>query len=109
MPGGFGISLFEKENQMEVEHAERGYGRKTVESMVKDAPKWWIRQLQENRSLMGLSPLKIEGVDDDECSEEQQTINKLERSKYELNALQAAKKLGHSVETAEEVVRRKFD
>ena len=38
MPGSFGISLFEKENQMEVEQAERGCGRKTVESMVKDAP-----------------------------------------------------------------------
>ena len=94
---------------MEVEQAERGYGRKTVESMVKDAPKWWIRQVQENRSLMGLSPLKIEGVDDDECSETQQAINKAERCRYELKALRAAKQLGHSVETAEEVVRRKFD
>ena len=31
---------------------------------------------------MGLSPLKIEGVDDDECSEAQQAINKAERCRY---------------------------
>jgi hypothetical protein len=95
---------------MEIERAEtKGYSRDTVESMVEGAPKWWIKQLQENRSLMGLRPLRVEGVDDDECSKEQRAINKLERTKYELKALRAAKQLGHSVEAVEEVVRRKFD
>ena len=94
---------------MEVEKSSRGYNRKTIESMVEGAPKWWLRQLQENRSLMGLPPLKVEGVDDDECSTTQRAINKAERCRYELKALRAAKELGHSVESAEEVVRRKFD
>ena len=95
---------------MEIEKAEtKGYSRSTVEGMVEGAPKWWIKQVQENRSLMGLSPLRVEGVDDDECSEEQRTINKIERSRYTVKALQAAKNLGHSVEIAEATVAKKFD
>ena len=58
---------------------------------------------------MGLKPLRVEGVDDDECSEEQRTINKIERSRYTMKALQAAKNLGHSVEIAEATVAKKFD
>ena len=92
------------------ERAEaKGYGRKTVDGMCSKAPKWWVKQVQENRSLMGLSPLQVEGVADEECSKEQRAINKIERSRYEIKALEAAKRLKYSIDVVDEAVARRFD
>jgi hypothetical protein len=99
-----------KVNDMTVEFSNTPGSKSHAHSVCSTAPKWWVKQVNENRKLMNLSPLPgTLGLNDAECSEEQRTINKLEKARYELTLIEAAERGGFNKQEVETAVRRKFD
>ena len=66
-------------------------------AVYKTMPKWLINKLNEERSMAGMDPLRIEGRDanDSRYSARQRAINKKMEHKYENEtAVQRVKRLG---------------
>ena len=94
---------------MAVEFSNSPGSRTHVHNVCSGAPKWWVKQVNENRKLMGLSALPgTLGISDAQCSPEQRTINKLEKARYELELLDAAERGGFNKQEVEKAVERKF-
>lgn len=98
-----------KVNEMTVEFSNTPGSKTHVHNVCSGAPKWWVKQVNENRKLMNLSPLpETLGLSDAQCSEEQRVLNRLERSRYELELLEVAERNGFSKREVETAVERKF-
>ena len=60
-------------------------GAKRSTQVYRSMPKWLINKLNEERSMVGMDPLPVEGRDNDDSrfSSRQRAINKKMETKYE--------------------------
>ena len=94
---------------MEIEKHAVG-GRSHAEAVCRTAPKWWVKLVQENRANAHLDKLNATGIDDDQCTPEQRTINRLETARYKKQIIEAAEQRGLPLtpELMDELMERRF-
>lgn len=94
---------------MEIERHAVG-GRSHAEAVCRTAPKWWVSLVQQRRAAANLDRLNATGIDDEQCTEEQRTINRIETARYKKQIIEAAEIRGVPLtpELMDELVERRF-